>query len=747
MASSPKELLLGSCEFLFHALNHVAFNLTLLGATTCHMILQATRTNDSDPTGWLVFVQDAADFYMIWIYTGVLLLRIMARGLIFNPDAFLRNAWCCLDLAIVILAWLNKVYNFGNLMFFMVTRVAKLLMESRNAYVSAPRVIVSAMAAGMNRVIVVFGILLFFMVFFGVLAIQLIGMPGDFHNRCGVSVCTEWDKSGGCLVESWQAIRPAYICRQSKNPLETPAGSCPEDLKFRQLDYTVESNNMEAAALVMNNDPVTLRCLGPNLVTGSFDPQKIKFSKFEGLPAFTEYVPVNYTQWEAVNPFNYDNLQVASIAMFALFYRTSWVQFMETTLESTHFAVAFAYIIILIAVSYYLLNLTVGIMCLNFSESIKRERAMAGTGGGDEDDEDEEDEEDEGEDEDDDSQAGVEEDGMRKKLLDALDSGPCLGNACWPVHHVVPIWCLIIEKIAEIIITKVPIIKLLNNVKPFKDGVKNAYLGIGKCLRACCISLNKLCVVLVIPEEEGKNTPFNKVTLVFMVLYLFALAAQHDDINKYKCGCANIDDLTFAKRCAIGPKLSPEPVVAGQDPRCPEQQACFAGYCTSAWSGVACTNPFANPLTKGLPVSEQSMTDSADEWMRTRSYWCSYGLYLHYVLLGWGGFFAMELVIRYVGHQGALNFFTAKSQYVKKYPEEPVPKSFVPKTIPNHSNILDTVCILLTVAGIALTEFTLGVQVLNANISLMKTSGEDDWSFFTATGPRQVRQTCPAPLL
>ena len=162
------------------------------------------------------------------------------------------------------------------------------------------------------------------------------------------------------------------------------------------------------------------------------------------------------------------------------------------------------------------------------------------------------------------------------------------------------------------------------------------------------------------------------------------------------------------------------------------------GYCTSAWSGVACINPFANPLTKGIGASHP-MTASADEWTAARSYWCSYGLYLHYILLGWAGFFTMELVIRYVGHQGAFNFFTAKSTYVKKFPDEPVPKSFEPKTIPNIPNILDTICILTTVAGILLTEFTMGVQVLNANISLMKASGEEDWSFFTATGPRQIK--------
>ena len=122
-----------------------------------------------------------------------------------------------------------------------------------------------------------------------------------------------------------------------------------------------------------------------------------------------------------------------------------------------------------------------------------------------------------------------------------------------------------------------PIIKLLDKVKPFKDGVKNVYLAIGSCLRKCCISLNKLCIVLVIPEEEGLNTPFNKVTLILMILYLFSLAAQDDSINTYKCGCASIDDLTFAKRCAIGPKLAPvaQATVGDQDPRCPENQKCF----------------------------------------------------------------------------------------------------------------------------------------------------------------------------
>jgi hypothetical protein len=113
MSLSPKEILLAGCDVLMYGLNHVVFNVALLGATCAHMVAQALKSNDSDPTSFLVFVQDAADFYMIWLYTFVLVLRVCSRGLVFNPDAILRVPWAYLDIVIVLLAWLDKIYHFG----------------------------------------------------------------------------------------------------------------------------------------------------------------------------------------------------------------------------------------------------------------------------------------------------------------------------------------------------------------------------------------------------------------------------------------------------------------------------------------------------------------------------------------------------------------------------------------------------------------------------------------------------------
>lgn len=133
------------------------------------------------------------------------------------------------------------------------------------------------------------------------------------------------------------------------------------------------------------------------------------------------------------------------------------------------------------------------------------------------------------------------------------------------------------------------------------------------------------------------------------------------------------------------------------------------------------------------------MTASEEEWMSQRTNMCGRGRLIHFILLGWAGFFLTELVIRYIGHQGASNFFLAKSKYPQKNPDDPIPKNFKPKTIPNWPNVLDAVCILFTVLGVFLTEFSMGVQVLNANISLLKTQGDPGWTFLTPTGPRVLK--------
>ena len=43
MSLSPKEILLAGCDVLMYGLNHVVFNVALLGATCAHMVHDATH--------------------------------------------------------------------------------------------------------------------------------------------------------------------------------------------------------------------------------------------------------------------------------------------------------------------------------------------------------------------------------------------------------------------------------------------------------------------------------------------------------------------------------------------------------------------------------------------------------------------------------------------------------------------------------------------------------------------------------
>jgi len=683
---TPKEMFLGAMDQLDKVLENVYFNWLLLGATSVHMILQSMRFLTQDPFSSISKLQDEFDYYMIWVYTGIMCLRVWGKGLLLHPTSFLRTGWCYLDLLVVVCAWLDRVYHFGNVMFFMVLRILKLAAESNLVLLSPLRVITRALLVGIPRVMVVFGVLLFAMVFFGILAVSLIGNPGDFHNRCGISFCQQVDSSGKCIAETWQAIVPAYICRQSNDPIASPQGTCPSTLVGSPMKLISPATNTESAAAILEGTTSTVRCLGPDLQLGKLDQET--FATFQGFPPFTEYVPVNYTQWPAVTDLNWDSLKTASIPMFATFYKTAWVQFSDYSSQSTGGFIVIAFIGLIILVSYYLLNLTIAIMNLNFSDEMNKENAFLEASkssepeeaGGDDDDGDEEEDDD-----DDDEQDLTNMSGPRQDLLGRYngDEFPCCGYASFPIYFLEGPIGTGLDMVANFIAGKIKILGKL------KGPVYSAKLAVWGCCRSCCASFNKFSIYLVIPEAEGLQTPFIKVCYILMFVYLCTLAAQNDEISKYKCGCKQIDDMALADRCAIGPK-------GPKDLLCPLGFTCQGGYCTTEWSGEACVNPWDNPRLQTIP----GMTEAAADWASKRTSWCNYSKMLHFVMLGWAGFFLFETIVTYVGHQGPMNFLTV----MRKIPEKKGSKKMVDKAYPNVTNILDAICNLITVIGILLTE-------------------------------------------
>ena len=92
------------------------------------------------------------------------------------------------------------------MMFFMVLRGFKLLLDSTHPMLSTPRVQMKALGMGLFKIFLVFVLLNFIMGFFSLLAMSLIGSKGDFHNRCAVPVY----KNG---TFTYEPLVPEVVCR------------------------------------------------------------------------------------------------------------------------------------------------------------------------------------------------------------------------------------------------------------------------------------------------------------------------------------------------------------------------------------------------------------------------------------------------------------------------------------------------------------------------------------------------------
>eukprot|EP00961_Rhodomonas_salina_P083766 1125614-Rhodomonas_salina.5 len=100
---------------------------------------------------------------------------------------------------------------------------------------------------------------------------------------------------------------------------------------------------------------------------------------------------------------------------------------------------------------------------------------------------------------------------------------------------------------------------------------------------------------------------------------------------------------------------------------------------STARAGVPCLNPYLNPLLATLPpVQPESTTadppvlvpdDSARGWEGSRTSWCTFSMGMHYAVLAWGCVFVVELVIRYLGHQGFVRYFTVTKHAEGKKPK------------------------------------------------------------------------------
>lgn len=63
---------------------------------------------DNDTKSVFVSLQERVEYLFLIIFTVEAFLKVIAYGLLFHPNAYLRNGWNLLDFIIVVVGWVDS---------------------------------------------------------------------------------------------------------------------------------------------------------------------------------------------------------------------------------------------------------------------------------------------------------------------------------------------------------------------------------------------------------------------------------------------------------------------------------------------------------------------------------------------------------------------------------------------------------------------------------------------------------------
>jgi hypothetical protein len=135
------------------------------------------------PSNQTPVYQETADLIFQILYTIEMVLKILAKGFIFNKGSYMRDAWNLLDITIVTTGYIGYLpssgggTNLASLRSFRVIRPLRTISS-----VEGLRVIVSALVAALPPLVDAGIVLLFFHIIFGIAGLQM--FAGAFKKTC-----------------------------------------------------------------------------------------------------------------------------------------------------------------------------------------------------------------------------------------------------------------------------------------------------------------------------------------------------------------------------------------------------------------------------------------------------------------------------------------------------------------------------------------------------------------------------------
>uniref|UniRef100_A0A8B9ETZ1 Sodium channel protein n=1 Tax=Anser cygnoides TaxID=8845 RepID=A0A8B9ETZ1_ANSCY len=174
------------------------------------------------------------------IYTGEILIKLLARGFVWNEFTFLRDPWNCLDFVVIIVTYVSICKTSGNVSALRTFRVLRTLKAI--SVIPGLKVIVNSLIESVKKLTDVLILTVFCLSIFALIGLQL--FMGNLKFKCILNSTTN-DTYNDILCKDAKIYSPneTDICARMNKSSEillcgfssNPNGECPQNYKCLQI--------------------------------------------------------------------------------------------------------------------------------------------------------------------------------------------------------------------------------------------------------------------------------------------------------------------------------------------------------------------------------------------------------------------------------------------------------------------------------------------------------------------------------
>ncbi|XP_042744374.1 sodium channel protein type 1 subunit alpha-like [Lagopus leucura] len=253
------------------------------------------------------------------IYTGEILIKVLARGLVWNEFTFLRDPWNVLDFAVLVVTYISICTTSGNISALRTFRVLRTLKAI--SVIPGLKVIVNSLIESVKKLTDVLILTVFCLSIFALIGLQL--FMGNLKNKCVLTNTTYNDT----------------FCKDAKIYNASETG------KF----YYYICARMKGSSDI-------LLC-GYNGNSSDECPENYTCLKRGNNPDF------GYT--------SFDHFGWAFLSLFRLMTQDSWERLYRQTIRSSGKSYILFFIAVIFLCSFYLFNLILAVVTMAYEEQNK----------------------------------------------------------------------------------------------------------------------------------------------------------------------------------------------------------------------------------------------------------------------------------------------------------------------------------------------------------------------------------------